>query len=459
MRRLVPFCLVLFWGGMAWAHASEQSFVLLLPTDVYIAAGVASVVLTVLLLAVLPSRAGEAVFAPVGLVRRPRWAVRHGTSLLATGVLAFGVWQGFAGPRTPMENPVPLLIWTVWWVALVSLQGLVGNHWRWTNPWTGVVAVLVRWTGMRALMRYPRGWGYWPAVVLFLAFAAFLLCDPAPADPARLASAVGFYWYAVLFGVLLFGPAFLLRGEMVTVMMRAYGRMGLLAHARGRLAIGLWGWQGVVRRAPPLGMAVLMVFLLGTGSFDGLNETFWWLGVIGVNPLEFPGRSAVVVPNLIGLVVANLGLLAVFAACLWLGERIAGTGRSLRQAVCLFAPSVLPIALGYHVAHYLPTFLVEVQYVVQMLDDPLANGAHFLGMDGFYVTTGFFNTQDTVRRIWLSQAGAVVVGHVVAILMAHALAMRDGADRRRAVLGQAPLAVFMVAYTFFGLWLLASPRG
>ena len=32
-------------------------------------------------------------------------------------------------------------------------------------------------------------------------------------------------------------------------------------------------------------------------------------------------------------------------------------------------------------------------------------------------------------------------------------------DVRRAVLGQAPLAAFMVAYTFFGLWLLASPRG
>ena len=458
MRGLLV-CLVLFWGGMAWAHASEQSFVLLLPTDVYISAGVASVVLTVLLLAVLPARAGEAVFSPVPLVRRPRWAWRHATSLLATGVLAFAVWQGFAGPRTPMENPMPLLLWTVWWVALVSLQGLFGNHWRWTNPWTGVVAVLARWTGIRPLMRYPRRWGYWPAVGLFLVFAAFLLCDPAPADPARLASVVGLYWYAVLFGVLLFGPAFLLRGEMVTVMMRAYGRMGVLAPVRGRLALGLWGWQGVMRGAPPLALAVLMVLLLGTGSFDGLNETFWWMGVIGVNPLEFPGRSAVVVPNLIGLVVANLGLLTVFAACLWLGERIAGTGRRLRAAFCLFAPSILPIALGYHVAHYLPTFLVEVQYVVQMLDDPLSSGAHFLGMDGFYVTTGFFNTQDTVRRIWLSQAGAVVVGHVVAILMAHALAMRDRADRRRAVLGQAPLAVFMVAYTFFGLWLLASPRG
>lgn len=459
MMRWALACPMILWAGQVAAHAAEQGFVLLLPTDVYISAGVASVVLTVILLAVMPARAGEAVFAPVPLVRRPRWPLRHVTSVLATGVLCFALWQGYAGPRAPLENPMPLLVWSVWWVALVSLQGVFGNHWRWTNPWTGVVAVFARCTGMRALMRYPRAWGYWPAVVLFTGFAVFLLSDPAPADPARLASVVGLYWYVALFGVVLFGPAWLVRGEAITVVMRAYGRMGVLGRVRGQLAMGLWGWQNVVRRAPPLSLAVLMVLLLGTGSFDGVNETFWWMGLIGVNPLEFPGRSAVVVENLIGLVMANIALLSVFALSLTLGERLAGTGRGLREAFCLFAPSILPIALGYHIAHYLPTFLVEVQYVVQLLDDPLGTGAHFLGLEDFYVTTGFFNTQDTVRRIWLSQAGAVVIGHVIAILMAHGLAMRDTGDRRRAVLGQAPLAAFMVAYTFFGLWLLASPRG
>jgi hypothetical protein len=457
--RLALTGLMLFWAGMAWGHAAEQGFVLLLPTDVYISAGVASVVLTVLVLAVMPARSGEAVFAPLALARRPAWPLRHVTSLVATLVLAFAIWQGFAGNAAPLENPMPLLVWTVWWVALVSLQGFFGNHWRWTNPWTGLVAGLTRLTGMRAPFRYPRVWGYWPAVILFLGFAVFLLCDPAPADPSRLASVVGLYWYAALLGVVLFGPAWLVRGEAITVMMRAYARMGLLSRARGRLAVGLWGWQSVMRRAPPLSLAVLMVLLLGTGSFDGVNETFWWMGVIGVNPLEFPGRSAVVWQNLTGLIVANAALLAAFAACLWLGERLAGTERSLRQAFCLFAPSILPIALGYHIAHYLTAFMVEVQYVVKLLDDPLGHGANLLGLEGFYVTTGFFNTQDTVRQIWLTQAGAVVIGHVIAILMAHALAMRDTGNRRRAVLGQAPLAAFMVAYTFFGLWLLASPRG
>ena len=69
------------------------------------------------------------------------------------------------------------------------------------------------------------------------------------------------------------------------------------------------------------------------------------------------------------------------------------------------------------------------------------------------------STQDTVRAIFLTQAGAVVAGHMLAIILSHAIAVREFGSARRAVLSQAPLAVFMVLYTFFGLWLLAAPRG
>ncbi|KZY35375.1 hypothetical protein A3731_17530, partial [Roseovarius sp. HI0049] len=350
-------------------------------------------------------------------------------------------------------------VWTVWWIGLVTLQGLAGNHWRWTNPWTGPATVLSKLTGSRAPWRYPRWLGHWPAVVIFLAFAGFLLADPAPSDPARLAAYAGVYWYVALLGLVLFGPAWMVRAEGMTVLMRIYARMALLGRARGRVVAGLPGWQVISMKAPPLALAVFTLVLLGTGSFDGLNETFWWMGVIGVNPLEFPGRSAVIAQTLGGLVLCNLALIAAFAACLWLGERLAGTKRPLKRAFCLFAPSILPIALAYHVAHYLTALLVDGQYVLKALNDPLGTGGNLLGLADFYVTTGFFNTPGTVKLIWLTQAGVVVAGHVIAILLAHALALKDAAGTRRAVLGQAPLAAFMVAYTVFGLWLLASPRG
>lgn len=447
------------WPGLAHAHASEQGYVLLLPTDVYIAAGVASVALTVMLIALLPPGAAEALFRPATLWPRRRPALRHLTSCLSALFLAFLVWRGMTGPHDPMINPLPLFVWTVWWVVLVTVQGLVGNLWGWINPVTGPAALIARLGGTGAPLRWPRRLGHWPALALFLAFGGFLMADPAPTDPDRLAVVAGVYWCAALLGTLLFGPAFVVRAEMTTIIMRAYGRMAILGRARGRRALGLPGWQALAGPGVPLSLGVLMVVLLGTGSFDGINETFWWLVTLGLNPLEFPGRSAIIPQTLAGLVLVNLALIATFTACLWLGERLSGTHRPLAVAFRRFAPSILPIALGYHIAHYLTALLVDGQYVLKWLDDPLGRGANLLGLADTYVTTGFFNTQHTVRVIWLTQAGAVVAGHVVAILLAHALAMRDAGDRRQAVLGQAPLAAFMVAYTFFGLWLLASPRG
>ncbi len=218
------------------------------------------------------------------------------------------------------------------------------------------------------------------------------------------------------------------------------------------------GWQLAAGRVPPVGLALFTLLMLGSGSFDGLNETFWWFARMGWNPLEFPGRSAVIGQTLAGLVVANLVLVAGFALAVRAGLGLAGGG-SFRRAFRALAPSVLPIALGYHLAHYLTSFLVDGQYVLVALNDPLATGAELLGMGETYVTTGFFNTRASVRIIWLSQAGAVVLGHVLAVLLAHAIALRELRDPRRAALSQVPLAAMMVLYTLFSLWLLASPRG
>ena len=46
---------------------------------------------------------------------------------------------------------------------------------------------------------------------------------------------------------------------------------------------------------------------------------------------------------------------------------------------------------------------------------------------------------------------------VIAVLIAHMLALRLYGDARTAAISQLPLAAFMIAYTLFGLWLLSTP--
>jgi len=460
-RQQLVLALSCTWApGMVSAHASEQGFVLLLPTDIYMIAGTTCVAATVVLLAILPETVLAALFRPRSLIRWPRL---KNLTVLTSGLsflfLAALVWAGLNGSRDPFENPLPLTIWTVWWIALVTVQGLFGDIWRWVNPWTGPVWVVRRTLVSRPLLHLPPRLGYGGAILTYLGFVAVLLADPAPSDPARLAGYVAGYWAFTCVAMIVFGQRWVLRGEGFTMLMRNYATLALFGRVRRRLRVGLFGWQALRRRPPRFGAAVFMLLMLGSGSFDGLNETFWWLDLLGLNPLEFPGRSAVIGPNVIGLIVANAALIAAYGLAIWLGLRLIASGVPTGQAFCLFAPSILPIALGYHIAHYFSSFLVESQYVLAVINDPLDRGADLLGLGRFYVTTGFFNTHDSARTIWLTQAGAVVLGHILAILMAHAIAVRQFGSNRRAAASQAPLAVFMVLYTFFGLWLLASPRG
>ena len=459
IRAIPASFLAVLCAEAALAHASQQSFVLLLPTGLYIAGGVASVVLTVLLVALLPDRAALAVFRPLTLGRSRGAAPSCWTSVAAFGLLAILLGLGISGPHDPTRNPLPLATWALWWVGIVTVQGTLVDVWRWINPWMGPYRLLCRATGARPLLRLPRRVGHWPALAGFATFAAVLVAHPSLGDPDALAPMIAAYWLANFLAMLVFGPKWLRRGEGLSVLMGNYATVALFGKRGGRWRAGLPGWQIAGRRAPGLSLAIFMLMMLAVGSFDGLHETFWWLGVLGINPLEYPGRSAVEGSSLGGLAASLLLLPVIFAVAIQMGVRLAGEPVHLGEAFRTLAPAILPIALGYHFAHYFPSFLVDAQYALRAASDPLSTGADLLDLGEFYVTTGFFNTRATVQAIWLAQAGSVVTGHVLAILLSHALAMRLFRSRRKAVLSQIPLASFMVLYTLFGLWLLASPRG
>ena len=158
--------------------------------------------------------------------------------------------------------------------------------------------------------------------------------------------------------------------------------------------------------------------ILISGSFDVLHETFWWLGKIGINPLEFPGRSAVVWSSSLGLLCANILGVSVYGLAIWVGlvqVRQFGNVQTIRfmDAFNTFALAILPIALGYHFAHYLISFLVQVQYLTATIADTLAGGRNLFGLGRSTVTVGFLNSLESVRPILLTKVFAIILSHVL----------------------------------------------
>ena len=448
----------------AYAHASDRGFVLLLPTGYYLLGGAIAVAASFLALAVLPASLPQRIARlrlPIFL--RPPERSRLLVSLASFLVFAALVTAGFLGSRDPLSNPLPLTVWTLLWIGLTLIQGLVGDVWWWINPWYGpwrLLCAVFRLQPDKPVLPYPQSFGHWPAVILFFGFAWFELIDPAPDDPRRLAIVAGIYFAGNLFAMLLFGHrVWAERGECLSAFFNLVSRPAIFARgANGRLSLGWPGARLAYVDPLPASATLLLLLVLASVSFDGFSKTFVWLSANGINPLEFPGRTALLGINTAGLLGAFIALSAVFFTCVWLGGRLAGKASQPVLALAgLFVWSLVPIALAYHFAHYLTALVVNGQYALVALSDPFGWNWDLFGTAGWQVTPGVVMGSDSAWVLWNLQAGAIIAGHVLAVLVAHMLAARLRTQRPAIALSQLPLTLLMVGYTVFGLWLLSTP--
>ncbi len=451
MLRALCTLLLFLLPTLVLAHAGSQGLILLLPTEIYITAGAIAVVVTILLAAGLNLGQLTRLFTPLTFGRAPApFTVLP--SLVSSMIFACLIWIGLFGPSDPLANLMSLTTWTLFWIVFVIFCGKFGQLWDWVNPWAGLYSVLMGDGDPPA--KLPTSLGYWPAIWLLFAFNAFGISNPAATDPIQLAILGSLYWIFTFLMMVIFGRDWLKRGEFITVFLALLAQISAFGRDE-RFHFGFPGWRIVAAKTPPITLALFSLTLLGTGTFDGFNETFFWLAQLGLNPLEFPGRSAIIGETIAGLLGANLLLIALFYGLIYLTTP--ATHRS--EMFCRQALTILPIAFVYHFAHFLPSLLVDIQYTVKALSDPWQTGADFLGLGQFYVTTGFFNTLATQRVIFLTQAGAIVIGHIIAILLSHRVAADYFPTRRGVLISQIPLSVFMIGYTVLGLWLLATPKG
>lgn len=435
--------------GAAFACALPPSVILTLPTGHYIAGAAVTVAITALMGAMadrLPRMAAvevleRRVFVPVSLSS-------YLSFLCFCGLVLIGIF----GERDPMHNLMTLVFWTGVWIVVPIASVLFGNLWRSINPWTAPVRMarlLLGHNGHVGLSRF----GHWPAVALYAGFAWFQIVSMSPDDPHELALLAAAYWL-VIFGLAVAeGEDWLEQGEFLTVFMGYLAKVApFWLEIRGNRAHLMRGWPGTqILAMPPMSISAMAFITLALAAltFDGLAETFWWQAIIGENPLEPTGRSAVMVENTLGLVVVWVLTVATIWAVVRAGQIIGGK-RFAPGPVML---SFLAIAAGYHAAHYFVTLLTVGQYTLAALNDPLSRGDELLGLPPFYVSFGFLTDSRIMPLIYAAQFAAILGAHILAVL----LALRLVGPETRAT-AHLPMTALMVGYTVLGLWLLSTAR-
>ena len=164
-------------------------------------------------------------------------------------------------------------------------------------------------------------------------------------------------------------------------------------------------------------------------------------------------NAATPITKTAGLGVALLVFIAAFLLVCAAVSHLSGAPRSIAHTAGLFVLTLVPIAIAYHVAHYLSFFLMASQYFAPLASDPFGLGWDLFGGGRQFIRL----TVIDARTVWYISVVAIIAGHVVAIVLAHVVALREFGSRRAALRSQLPMVVLMVGYTMTSLWIIAQP--
>jgi hypothetical protein len=364
-------------------------------------------------------------------------------------VVATYAWAGLAmlAGQDLLTNPIFGFVFVWMWVGLVPISLLLGQFWRSTNPLRTIhrsLCAVARIDPEQALLTLPTGVGVWPAAIGLFGFGWLELVQP-DRTTLPVLRLWGLAWLIILIlGAIVFGQRWIGAADPFEVYASTIAQMSIWRRVGDEVRLvnplaGLNAWH-----APP-GATAVVAALLGSTAFDSFTNTTWWIQTVQSSsvPTIVWGTGGLLVMALIVFVSFSL-------AAVWMGRY---GERPATAYPRLMVGSLLPIVLGYVVAHYATLLIVEGQRTAINFSDPLALGWNVFGSAEMGVNSAIFNHPTAIA---LTQLCAIVGGHVFGIVCAHeksvALLPPD-----RAVRGQLPLLLVMIGYTCAGLLLLFSP--
>ena len=458
----------------ASAHAFGVRYDLPIPLGLYLTGAGAAVLLSFIVMArFLRQHSASAETRRFDLLRTPGlgWLgsaiVLNTVRVLSVAVYALLLGAAFFGNADTFHNIAPPFVWIVWWVGMAFTSALAGNLWALINPWKILFVWAERASGeTKPLLAYPAGLGRWPAVALFGVFAWLELISGLGEQPRSLGLLIVAYSAMTWTGMAFFGrDTWLENGEIFNAV---FGLLARFAPTVGEA--GCWHLRppavGLLARAPvSLSSVCFVLLLLTTVTYDGILETPMWTAVLdgiaesqalraSLIALQDAGFDLIALIKTVALIALPCLFIAVYAVFAHAIAMFGSGGRvPTRDVAGYFVLSLVPIAIAYHLSHYLSYLLIGGQYIIPLASDPFGLGWDLFGSANYRIDIGIVNA----KAIWYVAVSAIVIGHVLAVYIAHAMAMWVFEDRGAALRSQLPMLVLMIAYTMISLWILSQP--
>jgi len=366
------------------------------------------------------------------------WPVR----LLGLALLGLTLAAALVGSGISSRNPAPFVLYVGVWVGVAFAQPLIGDVWRWLNPFETVAIGLDRLDLVVEGDDRVARWGHWPAVATMLTYLWLELVYTEPADPRAVGGWLALYVALVVLPGAFLGGAWVRAADSFGVFFSLLAAIAPFHRDEdGRIALRA-PIVGLADVRPRPGTAALILVVLGGTTFDGVTRTDLWTDRIRTT------NDALL------MLYGTVGLLATIAV-VWglyryaVGDAAALTGDDKDELTDDFVHSLVPIALGYAVAHYFSLLVFEGQRMLALLSDPFDTGADLLGTADWSVDF----TAVSTTTIGVVQVAGIVLGHVAGVVLAHdrAVARFAFGTQKRAQQG---MLVAMVTYTVGGLLLL-----
>ena len=383
---------------------------------------------------------------------------------LATSfVFLLVIMSGLFGNQEPNNNLAPTMVWVIGWVGIAYTSALVGNIWLLINPWNNTFAVFEfidsilnkKRRSLIGRLEYTESYGVWPAVVLLLAFAWIELVYVNSSSPFHIAILLLIYSLITWTGMILFGKQQWLQNcEIFSIIFGILAKFAPSeAYRRGKsLVLNLRppAVELTLTESKSLSEMTLIITLLATITFDGFMATPIWANITDIIYEASPNMTLISTLGLLSSVA--LFLITYIAICKSIS--MASNNMLTTENVCIsFIYSLVPISLAYHLAHFLSYLLIQGQLIVPLSSDPFGYGWDLFGGADYKLNIGIIGA----KFAWVSAVISIVVGHIIAVYIAHVVAMKKLGDRKTAIQSQIPMLGLMIVYTISSLWILAQP--